>query len=132
MSDNLYDNNAPMNANVENPQAEPQPAPQPTPQPAPQPAPQPIPQPVYQQPVNQPMDNMDYTPVSMWGYLGYQLLFSIPCIGLILALVFAFGGTKNIHTRNLARAYGLLYAISLVLTIIIYLFIFILAAASMF
>ena len=28
--------------------------------------------------------------ITPWGYLGYSLLFSIPVIGLIFALVFAF------------------------------------------
>lgn len=47
----------------------------------------------------------DYTPISMWGYFGYQILFSIPCIGFILLLVFSFGGTRNINVRNFARSY---------------------------
>lgn len=47
----------------------------------------------------------EYKPISMWGYFGYELLFSIPCVGFILLLVFAFGGTKNINLRNFARSY---------------------------
>ncbi len=47
----------------------------------------------------------EYRPISMWGYFGYELLFSIPLIGLILLLVFSFGGTKNINLRNFARSY---------------------------
>lgn len=46
-----------------------------------------------------------YKPISMWGYLGYQLLFSIPCVGFILLLFFSFGGTKNINVRNFARSF---------------------------
>lgn len=57
----------------------------------------------YQQANN--MSDMDYTPISMWGYFGYQLLFAIPCVGLIMLLVFSFGGTKNINLRNFARSY---------------------------
>lgn len=49
--------------------------------------------------------NLDYTPISMWGYLGYQILFSIPCVGLIFLLVFSLGGTRNINLRNFARSY---------------------------
>ena len=44
---------------------------------------------------------MEYQPISMWGYFGYEILFAIPCIGWILLLVFAFGGTRNINVRNL-------------------------------
>ncbi len=47
----------------------------------------------------------EYKPISMWGYFGYQLLFSIPCAGFILLLVFALGGTNNINVKNFARSY---------------------------
>lgn len=47
----------------------------------------------------------EYKPISMWGYFGYQILFSIPCIGIILLLVFSFGGTQNINLKNFARSY---------------------------
>ena len=47
----------------------------------------------------------EYKPISMWGYFGYEILFSIPCIGVILLLVFAFGGTRNKNLKNFARSY---------------------------
>lgn len=47
----------------------------------------------------------EYKPISMWGYLGYQALFSLPLIGLILVLVFSFGGTRNQNLKNFARSY---------------------------
>lgn len=47
----------------------------------------------------------EYKPISMWEYFGYELLFSIPCIGFIILLVFAFGGTKNVNLKNFARSY---------------------------
>lgn len=47
--------------------------------------------------------NEDYTPIGMWGYVGYLILFGIPCIGFIFALVFSFGSTKNVNLRNLSR-----------------------------
>lgn len=46
----------------------------------------------------------EYQPISMWGYFGYELLFSIPCVGIILLIVFAVGGTKNVNLRNFARS----------------------------
>lgn len=57
----------------------------------------------------------DYTPISMWGYFGYELLFSIPCIGFILLLVFSFGGTRNVNLKNFARSYFCFMIIVLVL-----------------
>ncbi len=47
----------------------------------------------------------EYKPISMWGYFGYEILFSIPVIGFILLIIFSFGGTKNINLRNFARSY---------------------------
>lgn len=58
----------------------------------------------------------EYRPLSMWAYFGYQLLFSIPCIGFIFLLVFALGGAKNINLRNFARSY-FCYLILLVIII---------------
>lgn len=66
---------------------------------------QPYGQQPYGQQYNEPYIPEEYTPISMWGYFGYQLLFSIPCVGLILLIVFSFGGTKNINLRNFARSY---------------------------
>ena len=50
----------------------------------------------------------EYEPISMWGYFGYEILFSIPIIGFIVLLVYAFGGTRNINLRNFAGSYFLL------------------------
>ena len=47
---------------------------------------------------------VDYTPISMWGYFGYELLFSIPIAGFICLLVFAFG-SRNQNVKNFARSY---------------------------
>ncbi len=65
----------------------------------------------------------EYAPISMWGYFGYELLFSIPCIGLICLIVFAIS-SKNVNLRNFARSYfcyliilcivcGILFAIAM-------------------
>lgn len=68
------------------------------------------------------MDNYnipeEYRPISMWGYFGYQILFTIPLIGWIMLLVFAFGGTKNINLRNFARSYFCMLIIMVLLIII--------------
>ncbi len=60
----------------------------------------------------------EYQPISMWGYFGYELLFSIPCIGLILLLVFSFGGTKNKNLQNFARSYFCLLIVIAVIVLI--------------
>ena len=46
-----------------------------------------------------------YKPISAWGYVGYQLLFSIPVIGFIMLLVFSCGGASNINLKNFSRSY---------------------------
>lgn len=61
----------------------------------------------------------EYKPISMWGYLGYEILFSIPCIGFILLIVFSFGGTKNINLRNFARSYFCCFIIALIIILIL-------------
>ena len=46
---------------------------------------------------------MNNTPISSWGYLGYRILFNLPFIGWIVALVMAIGAT-NVNVRNFARS----------------------------
>lgn len=47
----------------------------------------------------------EYRPISMWGYFGYEILFSIPVVGFIFLVVFALGGTRNVNKKNFARSY---------------------------
>ena len=61
----------------------------------------------------------EYKPISMWGYFGYELLFSIPCVGFIVLLVFAFGGNKNVNVKNFARSYFCYFIIVAILTVIL-------------
>ena len=65
---------------------------------------------------NESMIPEEYRPISMWGYLGYQILFALPCVGLILLLVFSFGGT---NLKNFARSYFCVLIIAVVLVAII-------------
>ena len=52
--------------------------------------------------------------VSMWAFMGLQILYCIPCVGLIAAIIIAFAaGNKNI--KNHARGYLLLFVIIVVL-----------------
>lgn len=105
------------------PQLESAPQPEPTMQSTPQPQPQPrvIPQPIPVVPqFVQPVIPEEYKPISMWGYFGYELLFAIPCVGWIILLVFAFGGTKNVNLKNFARSYFCLLIIGIVIAIIVW------------
>lgn len=58
----------------------------------------------------------EYRVLSPWAYFGYSILFAIPLIGFILAIVFAFDNS-NLNRRNFARSYfcGLLIAVILII-----------------
>ena len=64
---------------------------------------------------------IEYKPISAWGYFGYQLLFAVPLVGLILLIVFSLGGTRNINLRNFARSYFCIYLLGLIFIIILFL-----------
>ena len=55
-----------------------------------------------------------FRPLSPWAYLGYEILFAIPVVGLVLMIVFSFTD-GNINRKNFARSYfcGLLILIIL-------------------
>lgn len=55
----------------------------------------------------------EYAPISMWGYFGYQILFSIPIIGWIFVIIFALTAA-NRNLRNFARSQFCLWIIWLV------------------
>ncbi len=61
---------------------------------------------------------LDTTPISMWGYLGYLIILAIPCVNLICAIIFAVGGSKNVNLRNFGRGQLLYFALSLILSIV--------------
>lgn len=60
----------------------------------------------------------EYKPLRGWAYFGWQLLFAIPFVGLILLIVFACGGTHNINLRNFARSYFCAMLVGVILTVI--------------
>ena len=61
--------------------------------------------------MNQPMQ--DTTPISPWGYIGYNILFAIPLVGIIMLFVYAFGSNTNINVKNYARSFLIIILISL-------------------
>ncbi|MBE6551088.1 MAG: zinc ribbon domain-containing protein [Ruminococcaceae bacterium] len=71
----------------------------------------------FADPYAEPPKGSRYAPLSPWAYMGYFLLFSIPCIGLIALIVLAFVG-DNENRKNFARGY-LLYGLIITLISII-------------
>ncbi|MCR5327411.1 MAG: hypothetical protein K6E12_00950 [Saccharofermentans sp.] len=61
----------------------------------------------------------EYEPISMWGYFGYQILFSIPVVGFICLIIFAIGA-KNVNKKNFARSYFCYTIICLVIFAIVF------------
>lgn len=49
------------------------------------------------------MKNGENKPISAWGYLGYDFVFAIPVVGMIIALVLAIGA-RNQNVKNFARS----------------------------
>ncbi len=111
----------PVGASVGAAQPAPPPPRQPV-QPA-QPRYQAAPQPQYAAPAYggdvPPAPGSRYDPITTGGYIGIMLLMCIPVVGLILAVVWAFGGCKKVNKRNLARATLIMMVIGLVLSLII-------------
>lgn len=84
------------------------PAPQPV-APAPQPVPVATPQPVIPE---------EYRPLGAWSYVGLQILFSLPVIGLIFLIIFTFK-KSNLCRRSFARSYWCWALIVAVICVII-------------
>ena len=61
----------------------------------------------------------EYEPISMWGYFGYEILFSIPIVGFICLVIFALG-SKNVNKKNFARSYFCYTIICLVIFAIVF------------
>ena len=57
-------------------------------------------------------------PLSMWGYFGYQVLFSIPVIGLVsLILISVFA--KNVNVRNYACSFYCTLILTVALIVVV-------------
>jgi len=104
-------------------QAPPQPTYNPNPAPAYQPQPQannyqPRPAPAYQNTVNitDPRDKV----YGVGGWLGTLILTSIPIVGFILLLVWAFGSKANKNKKNFAIALLIFGVIATVIGIALY------------
>ena len=60
----------------------------------------------------------EYKPISMWGYFGYELLFSIPLIGFICLIIMSFA-PRNKNVKNFARSYFCMLIVVLVITVVL-------------
>lgn len=59
-----------------------------------------------------------YRPLGAWSYLGYQILFMIPLVGLICLIIFALSDS-NINRRSFARSYFCIYLIAIVILVFV-------------
>ena len=79
----------------------------------------PQPQEVFEQPRPTNIIPAKYKPIGAWGYVLYEILFSIPVIGWIFLIVFALGGTKNENLKKFARSFFCWLLIFLVIAIFV-------------
>ena len=71
----------------------------------------------------------EYKPLSPWAYVGYNLLFSLPLVGFIMMIVFAFD-SSNINRRNYARSFFCAMLIGLIVAVVILVIVFGIAGLS--
>ena len=75
-------------------------------------------QPVYEQPVyTQPTEDTSVVTTGQWVLTTFLL--ALPCVGRILAIVWAFGN-GNVNKKNYCRAWLIWYLIAIVLTVVFY------------
>ena len=60
---------------------------------------------------------VQYKPISAWGYIGYQILYSIPIIGFIFLIVNALGAS-NVNVKNFARSYFCVLVLALIIFLV--------------
>lgn len=60
----------------------------------------------------------EYRPISMWGYFGYEVLFSIPLIGWIFIIIFAITASNH-NLKNFARSQFCLLIIWVILSLVL-------------
>lgn len=61
----------------------------------------------------------EYQPLSIGKFIGFQLLFAIPCVGIILIIVFACGAVKNKNLVNWARAQLIILGIVILIYVLL-------------
>lgn len=71
----------------------------------------------------------EYRPLSPWGYIGYNILFNIPIVGLVLLIVFALDN-NYIARRNYSRSYLIVMLIGILISVIAFIICFALGLLS--
>lgn len=61
-----------------------------------------------------------FAPMGAWSIFGTLLLFSVPVLGFIFAVIFACGACRKKQKRALARGYLLVCALSLLLSLLFF------------
>ncbi len=67
---------------------------------------------------------VDASPLKTSDYFVMMLLFSLPLVGLILAIVWGFSSETNVNRKNFSRAHLIWYAIAVVLYVFLLIFMF--------
>lgn len=66
-----------------------------------------------------PNNTEDESAMSLGDWVVTILVMFIPCAGIIIYLIWAFGKNGNVNRRNYCRAYLLIYAVIMVIYLII-------------
>jgi hypothetical protein len=61
-------------------------------------------------------------PISTFGYIGYTFFYSLPVLGTIFLIMNALSA-RNVNVRNFSRSLCVMYVLSLVVVIALYLLI---------
>ena len=67
-----------------------------------------------------PPPGSTYAVMSVGAFVGTSILMSIPLIGLVICIIWAFVNCSNENRRNFARAYFIFIIIGIVFSIIIF------------
>ena len=63
----------------------------------------------------------EYKPLTIWQFFGYEVLFSLPIVGVIASLIFALDASRNINLTNFARARFLWTVVETMITLFMFL-----------
>ena len=72
-------------------------------------------------PSAKPPPGSSYAVMSVGAYVFASILMSIPFIGLVICIIWAFVSCNNLNKRNFARAYLIFMIIGIVFSLVFYL-----------